>query len=415
MSEAVIDDEQQVWRRSLIRAAVAYLVSRFAILVGGGIIAAELRADGNKLHERLVWGSIMRADPHARVGALPKSATSMVLDVLTSWDGLWYMRIIRHGYPTFIPPNITYDQSQARVAFFPTYPYSVRAIDRVLPGGDTLAAIALNVVLGAVFIVLVGLLTKAYFGARHAEKAMVVTAIFPGSFVLLFTYSEAMLLVLAATCLLLLHRERFVLAGLVAAVATATRPNGVALVAACLVAGVLLVRRRPSVSAVARAGTAVVLSPLGFIGYQLWIDHHTGERRAWFRVQGEAWKEGTSFGLTAIRRTLEAFTQPLTSPTDLITAVSFIATIAFIWIAVRRHRLPLPAAAYSAVVIALMLLPATVTARPRFLFTAFPLLIAAAVWIDQPRRRDWWPWVMSACLGGLVTLTALYGAYAAIP
>ena len=408
-------DERTIWRTSLIRAAVAYAVSRLAILIGGGIIAAELRADENKIHERLVWGSILRPDPHARVGALPKSATSMVLDVLTSWDGLWYMRIIRHGYPTFIPPHITYDQSQARVAFFPVYPYSVRVIDRVLPGGDTLAAIVLNLLLGAVFIVLVGLLTKAYFGSRYAEKAMVVTAIFPGSFVLLFTYSEATLLVLAAACLLLLHRERFLLAGLVAAAATATRPNGIALVAACVVAGVIVIRRERSVTSVARATAATAIAPLGFIAFQLWIDRHTGESRAWFRVQGEAWKEGTSFGLTAIRRTLEAFTQPLTSPTDLITAVSFITTIGLVWLAVRRHRLPLPAAAYSAVVIALMLLPATVTARPRFLFTAFPLLIVAAVWLEHPRRRDWWPWILSACLGGLVTLTALYGAYAAIP
>lgn len=408
-------DDRQVWRTALIRAAVAYAVSRLAILIGGGIIAAELRADENKVHERLIWGSIMRADPHTRIGALPKSATSMVLDVLTSWDGLWYMRIIRHGYPTFVPPNITYDQSQARVAFFPVYPYTVRLVDRVLPGGDTLAAIALNVLLGAVFVVLVGLLARAYFGVAHAEKAMVVAAIFPGSFVLLFTYSEATLLVLAAACLLLLHRERLVAAGLVAALATATRPNGVALVAACAAAGILLVRRERSASSAARAAASVVLAPLGFVAFQAYIDHHTGESRAWFRVQGEAWKEGTSFGLTALRRTLEAFTQPLTSPTDLITAASFITTVWLVWVAVRRHRIPVPAAAYSVVVVALMLLPATVTARPRFIFTAFPLLIAAAVWIDQPRRRGWWPWILSAGLGGLVTLTAVYGSYAAIP
>ena len=85
------------------------------------------------------------------------------------------------------------------------------------------------------------------------------------------------------------------------------------------------------------------------------------------------------------------------------------------WIAVRRHRLPWPALAYSATVVALMLLPATVTARPRFLFTAFPLLIAAAVWLGDQRRREWWPWVLSTCLVGLVTITAIYGGYAAIP
>jgi hypothetical protein len=63
----------------------------------------------------------------------------------------------------------------------------------------------------------------------------------------------------------------------------------------------------------------------------------------------------------------------------------------------------------------LMLLPATVTARPRFMFTAFPLFIAAAVWFDSPRRRDWWPYVVGIGMAGLVTLTALYGAYGVVP
>ena len=62
----------------------------------------------------------------------------------------------------------------------------------------------------------------------------------------------------------------------------------------------------------------------------------------------------------------------------------------------------------------MMLLPSTVTARPRFLFTAFPLFIAAAVWFER-NKRDWWPYVIGACSAGLVGLTALYGVLGAIP
>ena len=70
--------------------------------------------------------------------------------------------------------------------------------------------------------------------------------------------------------------------------------------------------------------------------------------------------------------------------------------------------------AYIAVVIALMLLPATVTARPRFLFTAFPLFISAAAW--WPRRdRAIWDLMLVACGAGLVALTTLYGVFGAIP
>lgn len=399
------------WHQAVRAGLVAFVFSRLAVLIGAAIVGAEMRADHNKIRERLMWGNPPRSDPHARFSDVPNSAVSMILDVLTSWDGIWYLRIVRYGYPSFVPPNITYDDTQARVAFFPAYPYLVRGIDQVLPGGDTFAALLVNLVLGVLFILLVGLLTRHWFGEAVAGRAMVVLALFPGSFVLSFAYSEALLLCLAAACLLCLERERWVLAGLLAALGTAARPNGVALIVACAVAAVIVIRRQRQWKAV----IAPALAPVGFLAFQVWIDHHTGESRAWFRVQGEAWKEGASFGLTALRRTLEAFTQPLTSPTDLITAVSFLSTLLVIWIAWRRHRLPAYAAAYSAVIVALMLLPATVTARPRFLFTAFPLLIAAAVWLDHPRRAHWWPYLVGSGLVGLTTLSALYGVYAAIP
>lgn len=398
-------------RSALKQGMLAYLVSRVAVVIGAAIVGAEMRADHNRIRERFIWGNPPRSDPHSRYLEVPKSALSMILDVLTSWDGIWYMRIVRYGYPTYVPPNITYDDTQARVAFFPAYPYSVRFLDRLLPGGDTFAALVANFALGAVFIVLVGLLARAWFGDGAMGRAMMVVALFPGSLVLSLAYSEALLLTLAAGCLLLLQRERWVLAGLVAALGTATRPNGVALVAACAVAALVLCRRRR----VWKPLIAPAIAPVGFVLFQLWIDRHTGEDRVWFRVQGEAWKEGASFGLTALRRTLDAFTQPLTSPTDLVTAVSFLTTLFLIWIAWRRRRLPAMAAAYSAVVVALMLLPATVTARPRFLFTAFPLLIAASAWLDDERRQRWWPYLVGSGLMGLTTLTALYGVYAAIP
>ena len=70
--------------------------------------------------------------------------------------------------------------------------------------------------------------------------------------------------------------------------------------------------------------------------------------------------------------------------------------------------------AYIAVIVGLMLVPATVTARPRFLFTAFPLFISAAAW--WPRRdRAFWELMLVTCGAGLAGLTALYGVNGAIP
>jgi hypothetical protein len=399
--------ETAAWRSVLRKAGLVYLFSRLCVMIGAAIVAAELRADANLMRDNFPDATF--ADPHYADKVIPTSAVRPMMDVLTSWDGLWYLRIIRAGYPHVVQPNVTYDVDDARAAFFPAYPMLVRGVDTVLPGGDTVAALFTNFVLGAIAVLLVGLLARELFGVRIAERSMVLMALFPGSFVLSFAYTEALLITLAAGCLWFLLKRQWALAGLLAALGTATRPNGIALIAACAIASFFAIRDRREW----RSLIAPLLAPIGFVGFMLWIDAHTGERGVWFRVQTEAWGEGTSFGLTAIRRTLKAFTHPLTSPTNTITAVSVVTLVVLLWL-LYKHRLPSYCTAYVVVVVLLMLLPSTVTARPRFLFTAFPLLISAAVWFERD-KRDWWPYVIGACSAGLVGLTALYGVLGAIP
>ena len=160
----------------------------------------------------------------------------------------------------------------------------------------------------------------------------------------------------------------------------------------------------------------MLLAPVGFITFQVWLGQHTGEAGAWFRVQREAWGEGASFGWTAVQNTVEAIWQPMTSPTDTITALSVAATVTLVVLA-WKAKMPWVLHAYSWSILALMLVPATVTARPRFLFTAFPLLIGAAQWYEGRRERDeaLWPLTMAAWAAGLPALTGLYGSFGAIP
>jgi dolichyl-phosphate-mannose-protein mannosyltransferase len=386
------DTARRDWYRAVGVGLAAFVVSRLCVLAGAGVRASQVVVDAN-----------IDGEPR------PGSPVGLISGVFTQWDGLWYMEIVRGGYPRTIPPDITYFQREARAAFFPLYPLIVRAADRVLPAGDTLAALTLNFVLAVIAVVLVGLLARRLFDVQVAERAMVLFAVFPGSFVLSYAYAEALLIVLAAACLWFLVEERWLLAGVAAALASATRPNGIALAAACAVAAAIAIyRRRDWLSLI-----APLLAPVGFVSFQLFLAGHTGESWPWFRVQREAWREGTSFGATAISNTLSFFGHPLASPTDALTAASLFALLGGLWCLWRR-RLPWPIVAYIAVVIALMLIPATVTARPRFLFTAFPLFISVAAW--WPRRdRVGWDLMMVACGAGLTALTTLYAVFGAIP
>lgn len=394
------------WWRLAKHTLPVYVLSRMCVLAGAAVVAAELRVDANLADE----SNLPLADPHGAVNQ--GNALRPMLDVLTSWDGLWYMGIVREGYPRSIPPDVTYHVTEARAAFFPLFPFLGRSFDRVLPGGDSLAVLLMNTLFGFVAIVLFALIATRLYGERVGRRTATLAALFPGSFVLSFAYSEALMLVLAAACLLMLLEEEWTAAGVFAALATATRPNGLALVAAAAVAAFFAIRERRDWSSLA----AVLLAPVGFITFQIWLGQHVGESGAWFRVQREAWDEGASFGWTAVTNTVEAVWQPMTSPTDTITALSLVATILLLVLA-WKARMPWTLHAYSWSIVVLMLVPATVTARPRFLYTAFPLLIGAAQWYEGRYDRDEtiWPMTLAACGAGLAALTGLYGSFGAIP
>ncbi len=245
-----IAQRRRQWRTLVKRASVAYVLSRICVIAGAGIVAAQ----------RVVQD---RSDGIPR----PRNALGRINEVLTSWDGKWYFAIVRHSYPSHIPPHVTWDDVQARTAFFPMFPTLVRWLDHVLPGGDVFAALVMNFVFGALAVYLVGQLTRTMFDDRVAYRAMLLMAFFPGSFVLSFTYSEATLLVFAAGCLLCLQRRHWVAAGTLAALGAATRPNGIALIAACAVAAVIALRQRREWRSLA----APLLAPLGFIGFHLFL------------------------------------------------------------------------------------------------------------------------------------------------
>jgi Dolichyl-phosphate-mannose-protein mannosyltransferase len=380
-----------VWHSMLRRAGIAYLVSRLCVIAGAAIVAAQEVAESN-----------------AQGIPRPKNAVGLILQVLTSWDGAWYYKIIRDWYPTSIPVDVTYNMPEARAAFFPMYPMIVRAANVVLPGGDVFAGVFVNFVLGAVAVWLVGLLARELFGQNVGYRAMLLMAFFPGSVALSLTYSEATLITVAAACLLMLQRRQWLAAGVLAAIGSATRPNGVALIVACAVAALIAIKDDREW----RSLIAPVLAPIGFVSFQLYLYARTDEW-AWFRVQREAWDEGASFGFTAIKNTFEAFIHPLASPTDIITAVSVVATVALLVVLYKR-RLPWPMMAFVFVVLVLMVLPSTVTARPRFVYTAFPLFIAAAAWWPD-EHEEGWGLTIALCTAGIVTLTGLYGVLGAIP
>lgn len=391
--------EESAWRRTLRVGVMAYIASRVLVLIGAGLVA------------------VARTQEQARAGRDRLPTLDHVRATLMSWDGAWYERIVTDGYPRSVPANVTFYMEEARAAFFPVYPYLSRLIDVVLPGGPSVAMLGVNLVLGWVAVWACGCLARELWGTEVAAAAMVVVALFPGSFVFSMAYSEATMLALAAGALTMMLQHRWAWAAVLGMLATATRPNAVALVWAG--AAMVWVLRTDRTQRRHAALSAVVI-PVGFVLTQWLIGWRANEPGVWFRVQREAWDEGLSFGVATGRFVVEFLVNPLASPTRALTAASVVHVAVGIWAMVRTRIHP-AVMAYTAGVVALMLSPATVTARPRFVLVAVGVLLApVAWWVQNPQvlarhRRSVELVVIGAFSAGLTASMAVYGLEGAIP
>ena len=253
---------------------------------------------------RISWpvvGRLSAAYVAARVSTVLPVATALwmrdpsrqLLDVLVRWDGEWYLNIAEHGYPPLDPylaTDVPGDLS-GNGAFFPLYPMLIRVASQVGDLTPSFAALLLSFAGGLAATLLCYVLMRHIAGDGAATRAAVLFAFFPGSFVFSMAYAEAITIAVAMACLLALLERRWLLAGVMTALATATRPNAIALVIPCAWAAVVHLRRTGQVSALA----APLLAPVGFLGHLAFLWWRTGEPLAWFIIQREGW--GTKFGV----------------------------------------------------------------------------------------------------------------------
>lgn len=327
----------------------------------------------------VVLGAVLAAARHASTG---------VGAALSTWDGGWYLNVAAHGYPhrlalvgapvvPWLPKGNVVGScldaircpglGGAQTAFFPLYPLTIRVAHRAgLPWLG--AGLLVGAVAGAVAVVLFWKLAQRLWGATTADRATALFCFFPGSFVLSMVYAEALLLALGTGCLLALLDRRWVLAGILAGLATACRPSGVALIVACAwAAGAAIAERRQW-----RALAAPLIAPIGLLGFFgfLWV--RTGRAGAWITVQHDVWHERVD--LIAWWHDVSGFVRSPFEDTNIAIAALGTLFVAVALALLIRARPPGVVLAYTLASIGLVLFASTLGARPRFVLAAFPLV-----------------------------------------
>ncbi|MEU6802942.1 hypothetical protein [Streptomyces neyagawaensis] len=378
-----------------------------------------------------------------------------------SWDSVWYLGIAADGYGR----TVHYSSLQASdLAFFPLYPALVRAVTEVAPLGGGAAGLLVSWAAAAVAACGMYAVGARLHGPAAGTALVLLWGLLPHSVVLSMAYTEPLLTACAAWALYAVLTGRWVRAGALAALAGLSRPNGVAVAAAVVVAAVYeLARGRGRALSSPRLGTArlwtarlgtarlrtarlgtgrlgaarlgtarlgtarlgtarqgrarlwtarlctaVVLAPLGWCGHVLWVGVREGDPLGGYFAVQRRWSSRFDFGQGALR-----FVRHLLLGHDrfvfaMTTVIAAVALLLFALLLLDRP--PLPLLVYTAVLLVIALGgDGFFASKPRFLLPAFPLLLPLALALARTARAR--PWHATVVVAALAGLSYVYGAY----
>ncbi|MGV9691313.1 hypothetical protein ACWDUX_19650 [Streptomyces sp. NPDC003444] len=312
------------------------------------------------------------------------------------WDSVWYVRIAEHGYGYEVTlPN---GDVHSDLAFFPLLPALERGLSAVLPLDAAGAGLLVSWTAGLAAAWGVFRCGAHAFGPRTGVLLAVLWGVYPTAFVQSMAYTETLFTALAAWSLYAVLRDRWILAGLLCVAAGLTRPTAAALIAALgitALAALVRDRRLP-----ARTVAGVLIAPLGWLGYVVYVGIREDSPTAYFEVQA-AWGNSIDGGLALAR-----FVAGLPWPAALgLTAA--LALLAWLVVLCVRQRQPLPLLVYTIGVVLVSLVGAAYFgSRPRLMMPAFGLLLPPAAALARLRTRAAVP-----VLAGLALASAAYGAF----
>jgi hypothetical protein len=326
---------------------------------------------------------------------------------MRSSDGGHYRAIAAHGY-TYPPGQLAH---ASVFSWFPGYPALIDAI-AWLPW-ITIAAAALLVTAAAGLVAAWGLTTlgmKLTGSPRISLLLVAIWAVAPSSIVLSMMYAEALFCALAIWALVALVSRRWLTAGALAIAAGTVRSTAVALVltvcAAALLAVVRAVRAREPFAAFWRPLTALLMAPLGLLGYLGYVAVATHRLDGWFWVEKHTMHMVFDWGASTARAVKGTLLGTPSVAGVLVIGAIVGAVLLMLWSL--TERIPAYLHIYTIVVVFLALTTSAnwISSKPRFLLPAVLLALPVARLL-APLRTS----VLVPLISVLVAASTWFGLY----
>ncbi|HET7480435.1 MAG TPA: mannosyltransferase family protein [Rubrobacteraceae bacterium] len=335
-----------------------------------------------------------------------------LLNYWAHWDGAWYSEIATDGYDARYP---------ASTAFFPAYPMLLR-LGSELGGGPALWGVLIS--LGATLLSLYFLysIAEKLYDNHTARAATLAFAFFPTAFFLNAVYTESLFLALTTGTIWAAYvRRDLLLAGILGALAAATRNLGV-----LLLIPLFLEWRRNRREFGTSGLVALGLVPVGLLAYTVFLAGRFGDPFVFVRQQGEYWGRTLTSPLVTAQHAWEAAGEgaryilhpatlflgdPSAPSLQASNTVSLVFLIGFVALMViGLSVLPPGLSIYALIITLLPVLTPTpsfpLMSMPRFVLGAFPIFLVIGYLLAR-RPTALMVWLVTSALVG-VALTALF-------
>lgn len=295
---------------------------------------------------------------------------------LTQWDAVHYLKLAEKGYLAEEP---------LRIAFFPLYPLAVWIVHLLIQNAF-LASLSVSLFASIVAgFFLQKLFLQDGLTSKSVERAHWFFFVFPTAYFLALPYTESLFLALSIGAFYFARTKRFKQAGILGALACATRGTGLVLLPALLIGAWT---QKVGV----RKAAWLFLIPLGFLAYLGLNAYVLGDPFAFAPMQQGYFNHEFVPPWQPFLEAFQAITAPKSYTPDATFSTPFVALFAlvltlscFALLAWGWKKLRPSYQAYTAFTLVLLLTLSGQISFPRYLFSVFPLFMLLA----QATENKW--------------------------
>lgn len=280
------------------------------------------------------------------------------LESLGNWDGSHFLEIAESGYKIYY-----------QYAFFPLYPLLIKLVS-YFTKDLLIAALLISISTSLAALIILEKLVRLYFDKETASHTIIYLLVFPTAFFFTTVYSEGLFLLLSVLAFYAFKKKNNVLCLFATILASLTRLAAIAIIAALFYE---IVKK-----GIDRKNWILLLSPVGFILYCLYLLWQTGDALAFISAESN-WQRSLTIPFFSLIESIKKLSSPAFFIFNMSTFFDLAAIVFGIGMILRSFRfLPRIFSIYGLISILIPIMTSNLMSAPRFLLPVFPIFILIA-------------------------------------